>query len=110
MHNVEEEGKKAQQNQKQGGKRRKQSSIEAHPSKKGEKFNCKKIDKSLSKSESGINQVGLEILVKGRYQNSNMVNKCIIIWANSPLFYNEKSYFTCTLMKNMVKCFQKLTY
>lgn len=39
-----------------------------------------------------------------------MVMKIIIIWANSPVFCNESFYFTCAIMKNMVKCFQKLTY
>jgi len=48
-----------------------------------------------------VNQVGFKILVKGRYQKSNMVKKIIIIWANFPLFCNESFYFTCVFMKNM---------
>jgi len=42
-----------------------------------------------------VNQAGLEILVKGRYQKSNMVKKIIIIWANSPLLCNESFSFMC---------------
>jgi hypothetical protein len=34
-----------------------------------------KFNKSINKSRSGVSQVGLEILVKGRYQKSNMVKK-----------------------------------
>jgi hypothetical protein len=66
MHKVEEEGNRAQQNQ--GGKKRKPSSRETHPCKKGGKFYCKGVHKSPSKSGSAVIQVWSEILVKGRSQ------------------------------------------
>jgi hypothetical protein len=63
MHNVEEEGKRAQQNRKQGGKKRKQSSRDARPSKKGGKLNHKVVSKSPGKSGS---KGGTRALGKGK--------------------------------------------
>ncbi len=87
MHNVEEEGKRAQQNRKQGGKKRKQSSRDARPSKKGGKLNHKVVSKSPGKSGS---KGGTRALGKGK--NTKRVKRwCDFVncLAFPPFFSNE---------------------